>query len=511
MSLELKAIVTDVGLAAASIATPKGPYIEIAKFKVATDYGFDPDRYDNDIHGPILYEAQPTTYQFLPPKTINVKCRIPAIAGPWEFGNIGLFLPTGELFALVAFPTPQLKTSSLTTNVAGAYTFNCLINLEQSVAVFKIDAEFEPAVLEVDKWSDVQPSDDGPNPEVPLYIVRELDPWGDASELHKASGTRWTVGSTYRPIVDAAITSSTTTTMTVPVANLKYGQQYYVGRPNRSFVVRNNASGLFRSVQSVAVSGTNLVFTFNPDPLPAPMASGSTVTVLAHESLPIPWSNIYGVPYATRTQKGIVSIGNGLGVDTAGHISAAGMLHSAPGTGRLLTASDNINNGPDTPSGLYSASGVSLPTGWPGIRGGRMEVSDVDGIAAQSIYFRWQPGDAPGNIYSRPVYRTYQPSGGWSPWMYFDGSLFGQAGGIFELVRTFGSGETATGNYLYDGETIMAVTSGGNPAIQGYINGNFVAAGDSDGGGESVTLPGLKGQEWSVWARRGGSIWRVVR
>ena len=56
-----KLVVTNAGLAAASVATPTGPSIETASFNIGSAYGYTLLPTDTDINGDLLYEGTPLT------------------------------------------------------------------------------------------------------------------------------------------------------------------------------------------------------------------------------------------------------------------------------------------------------------------------------------------------------------------------------------------------------------------------------------------------------------------
>lgn len=279
MSTNLNALVTDAGLAAASVAKPDGPYIQIVKFKIGTGYGYTPSRHDTGLNGTIVHEAAVTSYQHIPPKTLNVRCRLDPLVGPFEFGELGLYLPNDVLFAKVVFPKLQLKTSSLMTRVAASYTFNCLIKLEQSVAIFDITTDCGPDIWYVDKWSDVMP------PRVPIVdgvhavLVAELDKHGRSSLLHYSNNSKWTLGTTYGRYVASTVVSGSTSQITLDSTPFpELDESYVLSAGNRDFVLEL-PGGYFRSVSSVARAGTHYRFNLNPDNLSSPLPVGTSVIV----------------------------------------------------------------------------------------------------------------------------------------------------------------------------------------------------------------------------------------
>jgi hypothetical protein len=275
-------IVTNVGLAAASTATPTGPFIEIASFKIGSAYGYTPLPTDTDINGDLLYEGTPLTYRYVGDNTLDVVCRIPTEAGPFQFGEVALFLTGGAMFAKAAFAEPQIKYSSLGTNVLSTYTFNCLLKLAQSVAVFQVNTNcLPPDIWEVDKWSDVYPPALSANPEIPSILVRELDPKGDSTLIHQASDTHWTVGTNYQSVYKGPCQSGSTTTVVVATSSLNpvLSVQELVSSTSKEYVIENSA-GYLRAVSTatLSVDETTLTFTFT-EAFPTAFSSGNQVWI----------------------------------------------------------------------------------------------------------------------------------------------------------------------------------------------------------------------------------------
>jgi microcystin-dependent protein len=286
-------LVTNAGLAAASVATPQGPYIHITSFKIGSGYGYTPQPTDVDINGNLLYQGAPTAYQNVGNNTINIICTIPPDAGPWDFGEVALFLDSGVMFAKAVFATPQSKFSSLGTNVASAYVLNCLLKLQQSTAVFQISTvQGPPQVLDIYQWSDVAPPALMASPLTPLLAVHELSAYGEASLLERNNSSSWSnVGVPYRRYLGSRSGNPNSTVF--PVANSSaswveiatsrlHTQDLSVS--NRGFLLQT-ADGYFRSVNNVQVSGSNYRFnlnvsndgTYNNTPLPNIPQIGSNV------------------------------------------------------------------------------------------------------------------------------------------------------------------------------------------------------------------------------------------
>lgn len=200
-------VITTAGLAAASVADPEGPHIHITQFKIGTGYNYTPDVSDTVLHGSVLYEGAPTSFTFYSDDTTMFVCEIPTTAGPFDYGEIGLFLDDGTLFALAAYPT---KRSKLNVSVSGQphlVRINCLIKLEQSPAIFNVTTTSQMTLLEASTFATVTPPQYAPDG-VNAVIVNHST---HRALLTRVSDTEWNpVGWTHLADCEVSAVPSTT-------------------------------------------------------------------------------------------------------------------------------------------------------------------------------------------------------------------------------------------------------------------------------------------------------------
>lgn len=444
----------------ASVATPEGPWIHITSFEVGSAYGYDPQRTDAGLNGNLLFTGVPTSYEYIGNNTLNIICEIPVDAGPFQFGEVALYLDGGTMFAKGVFDEPQTKYSSLGTNVVSSYTFNCLLKLQQSVAVFQIDTiNAPPTVLDIYQWSDVYPPGVSANPDVPLYVVRELSPTGDSSLLQNSSDSFWTLGTTYFQVNNAAAVANSSTTWVEFSAFLFSAAA--LASVNRQWVLET-PDGFFRSVSGVVTSGANYRFnlnvsndgTYNNIPLlnAPPVGSNCRLYSSTQTGLSIYYSQIIDPPPATPSPPlatvgtpGLAYGGSGLMMPQPGVITAAGLLQGPPdggttaGTGRRLTSADDLNN-TALNSGLYvtSVGATGLPANWPAPGwDGILQVVNY-GTITQTYYPEGMGGASGTGVGGYPIYyRSYDNTQqAWSAW--FPVSMPGKQGNAAITVNSIG-------------------------------------------------------------------------
>lgn len=645
------------GLAEASQATPVGPFIHITDFVLGDAYGYEVGDEDPDINGALLFQSAPKSYTYIGDNTLDIMCVVPPDAGPFAYGELALYIRDADdkrvLFAKATWETPQIKHSSLGSNVASAYTFHVLLKLEQSVAIFKIDTLDQVAVWEVDRWSDVVPPGLSARPDVPLVLVRELDEFGCSSLLHVSNDQTWTVGTNYHRHVASTIVNATTSWVDLDAEDFREGD---LSDKTREYVVQFEESGLFRSVKSLLRSGTAVRAILNPAPLSDIPQVGQRVRLYKNNNEYDPWyvpisqdgGNLiqlrkdgiyYGVQapaeYANmfvdaingddnnpgtraeplKTIKKAMSVGPA-GVNRNLYLRESQTHHVQAGYG----VSTQIRGGfwyfqpygpqCDVMPPVYGDSNmaqdavrelntwieagtfgtldgengkfqvgealwgnnsnvISIGISW---RAGRPDGSSTplardrasfgSAAYAQNLQIRYAKIDlptaesylisdhdqptklfisggcvvtGPGKFYTSPrismsvevhypsvwpynqALKPYMPGIVTSPDVIYNIQTnmppewwVATDPGVPKSFDYLGS--QSSGTFVSDQEFVMVTTTGGNPAIQGYVDGNLVQAGDSDGGWESVMLTGLKGQSWSVNARRGvAGAWSVKK
>lgn len=193
-------VIVDAGRTAAFNAGISGIKIEIANFKLGSVAGYTPDPLvDTALHGTILHTGVPTGYSIINADTCEFLLEIPGNVGTFDFGEIGLYLSDGSLFAMQALPQLQQKIA-----FPGAGWNRILIRARLSL----------PALTPVIQWV-VQNLTVGVIQELPnfsvlsrpsiapsnIYIVHEADENGVEPTVTRAADDTWNVSThTFKPV-----------------------------------------------------------------------------------------------------------------------------------------------------------------------------------------------------------------------------------------------------------------------------------------------------------------------
>ena len=102
-------VITNDGITAINNASNSGPRVDIDTFKLGADANFTPLATDTDIHGTQRYSGSVTNYRVVDADVVEFELIIDQTEGDYSYGNVGLFLSSGDLFALAAYPTLRNK------------------------------------------------------------------------------------------------------------------------------------------------------------------------------------------------------------------------------------------------------------------------------------------------------------------------------------------------------------------------------------------------------------------
>lgn len=242
-------VITNAGLAAAIAATNNGAEIHITQFKLGATANYTPVATDTALRGNTVYTGAPFQYSIIDATTINIRCQLGANVGPFTFGEIGLYLNNGTLFALASYPTLQQKLSVTTDGIPHIVNLNCLLKLAQGTGIFNVDSTFSANVREVATFSAVSsPANTNNSPNA--LLVMEESAGNKTTLLMKRTANTWT------PINFVTVTTGTTTASTANSSTIADWSKYAPGTPIKRLLVQDT-NGRMRLVQGI--SGTGVV------------------------------------------------------------------------------------------------------------------------------------------------------------------------------------------------------------------------------------------------------------
>ena len=195
--------ITSAGLAAAFSASNQGPEIRITQFRVGSGLGYTPNVNDLALHGAELHVAAVDNYVVIDPNTCEFTLRMDETVGTWQFGEIGLYLEDGSLFALGALQRPQWKSAYPDKDFN---RYNVKVRLVLNGVIPKIDLVVQQITAGI-IWElpsvDVLPILEDALTNV--YLCHSQDEHGNDALCTKGAN-RWTISSHQRRKLYGAIT-----------------------------------------------------------------------------------------------------------------------------------------------------------------------------------------------------------------------------------------------------------------------------------------------------------------
>ncbi len=185
-------IMTDIGAATVAAATPHGPFVDIETFKLGDDATTDASNTDTGLVGTTVYTGTPISFSYYDAQTVQINMEVPSDVGPFDYGEIGLFLPGDVLFARFSYGVLHTKQTSLSSGFANVLRIKALIRVSQGPAIFNLPAPSDDQqVLEVATFALVNTPAE--HPENPLVIVHEANDYQESYQLFKNENTLWDI------------------------------------------------------------------------------------------------------------------------------------------------------------------------------------------------------------------------------------------------------------------------------------------------------------------------------
>ncbi len=291
-------------LTAAGVAALQGSQlVNIPLAKIGDGYNYIPAPTDTDIHGNEVWRTQPSEPMAATPNIVRWSVFMDINVGPFEFGEVGLFLPNGDLFALFAADQLIEKINVGGANLGNEVNLLIFVSMVGDNYVIWLDLASTNNQLQVARVNSPdqlpQPRDAYPN----IYIMPGAD---DNQQSILAVTDRqglWAFGGydladTLRATVSAFDSNSVT------VSASEFNQNMipeYFGQ----LILQFNTGplyGICRYVKTTNQDGANWRLSFNT-PLVITPNVGDTFFIQKRNPLTLETGNL---PVATRTSVGVV-------------------------------------------------------------------------------------------------------------------------------------------------------------------------------------------------------------
>lgn len=282
---DIQFVVTNAGIEAAINAEQQGLKIVVSHFSIGTGYGYTPTVNDVDLHGNMLYRGEPAKYRYVNPNTRLFVCNLPPEIGPFEFGEIALWLDTGVLFALCAFDSPISKYSSIESTISSSVTFNCILTLAQGMSSVTLNYEDNPQagneVENISSWLEVNQPSNMYSEITKELIVNQLDNNGNQTLLIRDStNDRWNIASNYYPVVNRV----EMTNLSQLYVDISKNAMYTVSDVSNYYLLQFEYN-TFR-VATASETGSSFRFTFT-EPLPEGIVKSNMLNIYSYDVMAI--------------------------------------------------------------------------------------------------------------------------------------------------------------------------------------------------------------------------------
>lgn len=291
--------------------------VNIPLAKLGDGVNYIPEITDTDIHGNEVYRTQPSDPLATNANTVRWSVFLDVNVGPFQFGEVGLYLPNGDLFALFAANELIDKINVGGANKANEVNLLIFVTMVGDNYVIWLDLASTNNQLQVARANSPdqlpQPQNAYPN----IYIM----PGATADQQSILAVTDrqglWAFcGYDNANTMHGTVLAFDSTSVTI--AGSEYTQDMspdYFGQLILQFTT-GNLYGACRYIKQANASGSNWRLTFNT-PLAITPVVGDTFSIQSRNPLTIDGGNL---PVATRTAAGVVIPRESLTLDGAGNI-----------------------------------------------------------------------------------------------------------------------------------------------------------------------------------------------
>jgi len=257
-------IVTTLGQAAITAANNSNAFVTLNTFKLGSASGYAPSAADTNLHGTVLHTGLLTTPLTINPDTKKFKIQIGTSVGDFDFGEVGLFLPNGDLFALVATQLVNAKRKSTNTSRGNSLNIDCYLSQHQLSSAFTYDVSDSYSTVkipEVTSIDDLVPPNIADNN---VYVCHDTALAQHSLLAIKDKDLRWKFDGYDKILYTGSIGTSGATSMTTTTPTGLSSIQ------NGEFILQITSgthAGYSRIVKSVAGSNVTWSTPFSP-PIP---------------------------------------------------------------------------------------------------------------------------------------------------------------------------------------------------------------------------------------------------
>lgn len=186
----MEMVITTAGLAALADAELGGLKVVIPQFRIGSAYDYTPAISDTNLRGALLYTGTTSNFYVDALGQIHYTCWMNETVGPFTYGEIGLYLEDGTLFALGALTELQVKTATSSGSRGNVISFDTIIDIDNGQATITtvVNDIAEAKLLAIAGVHQLLPPLTSPSN---AYLIEETDDYGNNMLAYRASDTAW--------------------------------------------------------------------------------------------------------------------------------------------------------------------------------------------------------------------------------------------------------------------------------------------------------------------------------
>ncbi len=240
-----------------AITNAAGP-VELTEYKLGSLFNYNPSVVDSNIRGVTVHQGVPTPYTVISANLFRYSILLDPTLGPFTFGEAGLFLGDGSLFALISWPSTFTKTPVVNNDNGQGMRIDLFVDTSSSVANVFADLVNSDSLLHLSTFTSI---DNLPSPLVSNTNAQIVPDPVDSRVSRVATtvpgSSLWSI-SGYQRVSTAIVVAGNTTRIEV------VGNFTQLGNSGNSYIQFENGAlaGTSRVAFSTYTEGANTIITF---------------------------------------------------------------------------------------------------------------------------------------------------------------------------------------------------------------------------------------------------------
>lgn len=290
--------------------------IVLTSYKLGSSYSFTPDSTDTDIRGTEVWHGVPSSPEVQNANVVKYSVYLDYNLGDFLFGNVGLFTPDGELFALGAMSSPlekiKVQNQSLGNNIRLDF-YLTVVGTDYSIFLDYAETSGQFRLPTLRSLDQLPPSHSAvPN----TYVISGADSSQNSYLAYTDRQGLWAFdaykfSNTYQGEVTASGSQSVTFQSSDDLTLSYFGEKAVQ-------FITGDVFGICRYVDNIIKIGSTYTISFQTPLMVVPKV-GDLFFIYNRE--PLSTSNIL-LPVATTSSLGVVQVGLGLSINPAGVLQA---------------------------------------------------------------------------------------------------------------------------------------------------------------------------------------------